>query len=73
MNKQIMKDLRIQQNAIDAFQETIEEFFVKTFENKLIVFIVCLICNLMSIFNDELVSNSCEENHYSNEEYTIVE
>ncbi len=40
MSKQIMKDLRIQRSAIDALQETIEEFLVKTFESKLIVFIV---------------------------------
>ncbi len=73
INKQIMKNLRIQRNAIDAFQKTIEEFLVKTFESKLIVFIVCLICSLMSIFNDELANNSCEKNHYSNEKHVIVE
>jgi hypothetical protein len=73
MSKQIMKDLRIQRSAIDAFQETVEEFLVRTFESKLIVFIVCLICSLISIFNDELANNSCEKSHYSDEEYAIIE
>ncbi len=73
INKQIMKNLRIQRNAIDAFQKTIEEFLVRIFESKLIIFIVCLICNLMSISNNKLANNSCEKNHYSDEEYAIVE
>jgi histone H3/H4 len=40
MLDQIMKDLRIQKNAVNAFQKATEEFFVKTFENKLIVNII---------------------------------
>ncbi len=34
-----MKNLRIQRNAVNALQEAIEEFLVKIFESKLIVYI----------------------------------
>jgi histone H3/H4 len=37
MRDQTTKDLRIQRSAVDALQEAIEEFLVRTFENKLIV------------------------------------
>jgi histone H3/H4 len=40
MRDQTTKDLRIQRSAVDAFQEAIKEFLVKTFENKLIVYII---------------------------------
>jgi histone H3/H4 len=40
MLDQIMKDLRIQKNAVNALQKATEEFLVKTFESKLIVDII---------------------------------
>ncbi len=40
MRDQTTKDLRIQQNAVNALQKAIEEFLVKTFESKLIVYII---------------------------------
>jgi histone H3/H4 len=40
MRDQTTKDLRIQRNAVNAFQKTIEEFLVRTFENKLIVYTI---------------------------------
>jgi histone H3 len=40
MLDQIMKDLRIQRNVVNALQKATEEFLVKTFESKLIVYII---------------------------------
>ncbi len=40
MLDQIMKNLRIQRNAVNALQKATEEFLVKTFESKLIVYII---------------------------------
>jgi histone H3/H4 len=40
MNEQSNKDLRIQRNAVNAFQEAIEDFLMKTFESNLIVDII---------------------------------
>jgi histone H3/H4 len=40
MNKQSNKDLRIQRNAVNAFQKAIEDFLMKIFENNLIVNVV---------------------------------
>jgi histone H3/H4 len=40
MRDQTTKDLRIQRNAVNVLQETIEEFLVKTFESKLIIIII---------------------------------
>jgi histone H3/H4 len=40
MRDQTTKDLRIQRNVVNAFQKTIEEFLVKIFESKLILYII---------------------------------
>jgi hypothetical protein len=37
MNERSKKDLHIQRNVINAFQKTIEDFLMKTFENNLII------------------------------------
>jgi histone H3 len=40
MLDQIMKDLRIQRSAVNALQEATEEFLVRIFQSKLIVYII---------------------------------
>jgi histone H3/H4 len=40
MNEQNNKDLRIKRNAVNALQEAIEDFLIKTFESNLIVYII---------------------------------
>jgi hypothetical protein len=71
MRNQTTKDLRIQRNAVNAFQKTIEEFLVKNFW-KLIHCIYYLIYSLMSLFNDEFINDSRQKNHDSDKKHAIV-